>query len=202
MRLVQAIAHGERDRVSRMLAEAPDLALARLAVGATRQAAEEYFIDAITHYVYRGDSALHIAAAACEPDIARDLVKVGADVAAVNRRGAQPLHYAVDGIPVSAGWNPIARRQTVLCLVELGADPDAADKNGATPLHRAVRNRFAAAVKALLDAGADPHAANGRGSTAFELARWTTGRRGSGSAEAKAQQAEIIQLLGVSQRGI
>jgi Ankyrin repeats (many copies) len=198
MTLVWAIAQDDRGRVSELLASAPDLALARFALGATRQAAEEYFLEAIGHYVYGGDSALHIAAAAYDPGVVRELVGVGALVSAVNRRGAQPLHYAVDGSPGSARWNPVAQVETVFCLVELGADPSAADKNGTTPLHRAVRNRCAAAVRALLDVGADPHADNGRGSTAVQLARWTTGRPGSGSAEARAQQEEIVQLVRAS----
>ena len=124
---------------------------------------------------------MHIAAAAYEPGLTRALVTAGAIVRAANRRGAEPLHYAVDGIPGSARWNPVAQRETVLCLIELGADPKAVDKNGTTPLHRAVRNRCAAAVKVLLDVGVDPHSTNGSGSTAIQLARWTTGRGGSGS---------------------
>jgi ankyrin repeat protein len=94
-----------------------------------------------------------------------ELNHADAVVCAVNRRGAQPLHYAVDGIPGSVRCNPVTQRETVRCLIELGADPNAADANGTRPLHRAVRNRCAAAVGALLDAGADPHAENGGGST-------------------------------------
>lgn len=148
--------------------------------------------------MYRGDGALHVAAAAFEPDIVRALIAGGAPVCALNRRGGQPLHYAVDGSPGSARWNPAAQRETVLCLIELGAEPNAADKNGTMPLHRAIRNPCAAAVGALLDAGADPHAENGSGSTAWQLAHATTGRAGSGSTQTRAQQAEIIQLLRAS----
>ena len=80
-------------------------------------------------------------------------------------------------------------------LIEAGADPDAVAAGGVTALHRAVRNRCAAAVRALLDAGADPLRQNDNGSTAITLAQWTTGRGGTGSPEAKAQQADIIGML-------
>jgi hypothetical protein len=195
MRVARAIVSGDQARVLGLLAGSPELALACLAGGAIRHGAEEYFLDEIDHIVYAGDTALHIAAAAHEAGIARELVKAGASVAAANRRGAQPLHYAVDGIPGAARWNPDAQHDTVLCLLELGADPNAVDKNGTAPLHRAVRNRCAAAVEALLEMGADPHATNRSGSTAVQLAHWTTGRVGSGSAEARAQQEEILRLL-------
>jgi hypothetical protein len=47
----------------------------------------------------------------------------------------------------------------------------------------------------LLAAGADPYLTNDHGSTAFDLAQWTTGRGGSGTPQAKAEQQEIIRLL-------
>jgi hypothetical protein len=50
-------------------------------------------------------------------------------------------------------------------------------------------------VRALLDAGADPRRPNDAGSTPSSLARQTTGRGGTGSPEAKAEQAAIIALL-------
>jgi Ankyrin repeat len=95
----RAIAQGDRARVSGLLGTAPELAPARLTVGATRQGGGTYFLDEIDHHVYAGDTALHIAAAAYEADLVRELVTAGANVAAAHRRGAQPLHYAVDGIP-------------------------------------------------------------------------------------------------------
>lgn len=186
MTFARTIAQGDRARASALLAGAPELALTRLGVGTTRHGAKEYFLDGIDHHVYAGDTALHVVAAAYDADLVRELDNAGAIVAAANRRGAEPLHYAVDGTPGSARWNPVAQAATVLCLVALGADPNAVDKNGTTPLHRAVRNRCAAAVQALLEVGADPQATNGRGSTAVHLARWTSGRGGTGSAGARA----------------
>ena len=84
---------------------------------------------------------------------------------------------------------------TVACLIAAGADPNVNDKSGVAPLHRAVRSRCAAAVKVLLESGADVDAANGRGSTPLLLAMQNTGRGGTGSVRAKAQQAEILRLL-------
>lgn len=186
---VRSIARGERAQVSILLAAVPELAVA------TVGAAEQCFLDEITHQVYRGDTALHIAAAAYDAGLVRELVRAGAIVRAANRRGAEPLHYAVDGGPGSARWDPAAQHQTVLALVALGAGPGAFDKNGTAPLHRAVRNRCAVAVAALLAGGADPRAVNRNGSTPMQLAHWTTGRGGSGSPEARAQAAEIVRLL-------
>jgi ankyrin repeat protein len=192
--LMQAIAGDNRDDVARYLQADPGLASARFGRGASRQQPVDYFFTEIRHYVYRGDTALHIAAAAWATDLTRELGALGADVRAVNRRGAQPLHYAVDGGP-SERWDPDAQAATVKSLIGMGADVDAADKNGTTPLLRAIRNRSAPAVAALLDAGANRHATNKRGSTAQQLAAWTTGKSGSGSPAARAQQEEIIRLL-------
>ena len=62
-------------------------------------------------------------------------------------------------------------------------------------MHRAVRTRCAAAVRALLAGGADARRKNKRGSTPVALATRNTGRSGTGSLEAKAQQREILRLL-------
>jgi ankyrin repeat protein len=184
--LMRTIAQHDHAAVSARLDADAALASARLEAGATRQDPLNFFLAEISHHVYHGDTAVHVAAAASEPSIIRDLVARGGRVDAINRRGAQPLHYAVDGQQTG---------ETVSALIELGADPNVTDKNGTTPLLRAIRNRNAASVEALLDRGADIRATNKSGSTAFQLASWTTGKSGSGSEYAKAQQEEIVRLL-------
>jgi hypothetical protein len=195
MDLLRAIAVGDAATLLRLLAASPAVATARLEEGATRQTANAYYLDEIGHYLYAGDTALHVAAAAYQHQIARRLIAAGADVRAKNRRGAEPLHYAADGMPGSRTFNPRAQAATVACLIAAGAEPNAIDKSGVTPLHRAVRTRCAAAVGALLDGGADGRGKNKSGSTPMDLATQNTGRGGRGSPEAKAQQREIVRLL-------
>ena len=195
MGFARAVAAGDVGTASQLLAASPDLARVCLGQGATRQEAKEYFLDEIGHYVYRGDTALHVAAAAYRHEIARELIAAGADVHARNRRGAEPIHYAVDGNPASHRWNPEAQAETIIVLLETGADPNAIDESGVSPLHRAVRTRCAAAVRVLLDGGADVRCKNKNGSTPMQVATRNTGRGGTGSPEAKAQQKEILRLL-------
>jgi ankyrin repeat protein len=193
--LIGAIVDDDVATTSKLLARSEMLAREPAERGATRQEAKDYFLDEIGHYMYAGDTALHVAAAGYRTEIARLLLSAGADVGARNRRGAQPLHYAADGAPGSGQWNPVAQAETITGLIRAGADPNAVDMNGVTPLHRAVRTRCASAVRALLDGGADFRLTNSRGSTPLQLATRTTGRGGSGSAESKAQQIEIVRLL-------
>lgn len=155
------------------------------------KATETHFFDDIKHYIYAGDTALHMAAAAFRSDIAQALIDRGADLAARNRRGAQPLHYAAD----AHHWDPDAQAATISCLIAAGADPNATDKSGVAPLHRAVRTRCAAAVEALLAGGADPLRKNGNGSTPLHLAMHNTGKGGSGTERAHDQQRRIVALL-------
>lgn len=192
--LLDAIATDEAGAV-RLLEASPNLAAATVRDGATRAQAAPHFIASLACYAYEGDTALHFAAAAYRAGLVRRLVALGADVNARNRRGAAPLHYACVGDPSSGRWNPAAQVAAIEALIAAGADANAIDRNGATPLHRAVRTRCAAAVRALLAGGADASLRTKAGSSPARLAAVPAGRGGSGSPEAKAQQAEILRLL-------
>jgi hypothetical protein len=195
MELVRAIVRGDRP-----LAVSPELARSAFVGGATRADSVPHFLTSIGHYIYEGDTALHLAAAAYKSQAIRELVAAGASVRAKNRRGAEPLHYAADGGPSASTWNPGAQAETVTTLIELGADPDAVDQSGVSALHRAVRTRCTGAVRALLAGGANPLLKNKSGSLPMDLATQTTGRGGSGRPEAKQEQSEIVALLSASLR--
>jgi len=188
--LLIAIANGDHTAAADLLDATPSLATAGLA------RRDEFFLAERLAQVYEGDTALHAAAFSYDGEMARDLIERGADIRARNRRGAEPLHAAVMGGPGSASWNPPRQRSVILVLIEAGANPNATAAGGVTPLHRAARNRCSGAVETLLGAGADPRLRNDSGSTASDLAHWTTGRGGTGSAASKAEQRIILELLG------
>ncbi len=188
---VRQVVNGDIDDVSRRLAASPSLATLSSDVGATRRDASTFFFSKIAHYLYAGDTALHMAAAAFRRPVAELLIAHGSDCRAKNRRGAEPLHYAAD----ANRWNPRAQADMIKYLLSVGADPNAADSAGVAPLHRAVRTRSLPAVRALLNGGAKPRLPNKAGSTPLHLAVQTTGRGGSGSQHARQQQAGIIKLL-------
>src|SRR4051794_25214130 len=188
---VRCVVDGDLANVSRHLAASPSLATTAADIGATRQGATDFFFTAIAHYMYSGDTALHMAAAAFRRPIAELLVAHGAECRARNRRGAEPLHYAAD----ANRREPRAQADVITYLLSAGADPSAVDKPGVAALHRAVRTRSLAAVQALLDGGANPRQANKAGSTPLHLAVQPTGRGGSGSETAIRQQEAIIRLL-------
>ena len=86
----RAIAARDAPAVARTLDATPELASAAIRTGASRGGATDYFLDDIRHYVYAGDTGLHVAAAAYDGAVARSLVAKGAAVRARNRRGAEP----------------------------------------------------------------------------------------------------------------
>jgi len=175
-------------RVEELLKQDPPLA--------TQTLKEARFEPEIAHWIYAGDTALHVAAAGYRVEIAQKLLAAGADPGFVGKhRHSQPLHYASDGHLDSPCWDAARQVAMIHLLLRAGADLHAQDKNGATPLHRAVRTRSAAAVECLLAAGANVSLTSKPGSTPFHLAVQNTGRGGSGEEKAKAAQREIIQTF-------
>jgi ankyrin repeat protein len=185
------IVGGSLDDLARCLALHPGLATTPAAVGATRKDPSTFFLTGINHHIYRGDTPLHVAAAAFRRPAAQFLVVHGADCGAKNRRGAEPLHYAADANHGQAA----AQADTIEYLTSAGANPNAVDIAGVTPLHRAVRTRSIAAVRALIAAGADPRQPNRNGSRPLHLAVQNTGRGGSGTDDARQRQAAIVTVL-------
>jgi hypothetical protein len=185
--LLTAILDNDRPRVEKLLKADPGLA--------TRLIDEARLYEStIFHWIYVGDTALHLAAAGYRVEIVRRLLAAGADPnAAMNHRQSGPLHYAADGYINGPAWDAKRQVTTIGVLLDAGADIHAQDKNGAAPLHRAVRTRCAAAVQCLLKAGADPTLKNKSGSTPFHLAVQDTGRGGSGADVARAAQRQIIK---------
>src|SRR5437763_1224491 len=109
LELIRHVVNGDLDAVCGQLAVTPGLATATADVGASRGNAEEFFFAEIRHYLYAGDTALHMAAAAFQSTIAKLLIEHGADLNVKNRRGQQPLHYAAD----SNRWEPDAQVETI-----------------------------------------------------------------------------------------
>jgi uncharacterized protein len=105
----------------------------------------------------RGESPLMLASLRGQEDVAKSLMKKGADV---NKTGWTPLHYAA-----SAG-----KLALMTLLIENHAYIDAESPNGTTPLMMAAMYGTGAAVDLLLQEGADPQLKNQQGLTALQFA--------------------------------
>jgi hypothetical protein len=187
--LLAAINSDDRATVKDLIKKSPALATESIQVSKLYQA--EVF-----HWIYVGDTALHLASAGYRVEIVRALLAAGADPnAATNQRRSTPFHYASDGYIVGPAWNEARQLKTISALLAAGAHVNAQDKNGATALHRAVRTRCAAAVRLLMASGADPLLRNNSGSTPFHLAVQNTGRGGSGAEESREAQKKIVQTF-------
>ena len=187
--LLGAIEDDDRGLVHTLLEKQPELATFRIST-------PKLYENLIFHWIYVGDTPLHLAAAGYRVEILEMFLAAGADSnAASNHRRGTPLHYAADGFITGPAWDAARQVKTIERLLAAGANIDFQDKNGASALHRAVRTRCAKAVECLLRLGCDVLARNAAGSTAFHLAVQNTGRGGSGTPEAKAAQREIIQAF-------
>ena len=184
--IFEAVLNGEQ-AVVRVLASAPE--------AHREQASRDILVEAIPHWLYVGDTPLHLAAAALRQGVAEILLRSGSDPNVENRRAATPLHYACDARPRLGGiWDPEAQGALIGLLVEHGARVDHPDSGGATPLHRAVRARSVGAVRDLLSFGASTDCRlRARGSTPLHLAAQSTGASGTGGTVEL--QLEIVGLL-------
>jgi ankyrin repeat protein len=110
-----------------------------------------------------GFTALHYASFFNQPTIARELVRRGADVAAVsmNPMEVTPLHSAA-----AAHATEIVRM-----LVESDAPVNAKQHGGWTALHAAADNGDEEMIKILLQHGADPLAQNDDGKIPAQIAQ-------------------------------
>src|SRR5262245_21580766 len=188
-KMISAIVGDDATEAKRLLDSDPGLAKRLI------QKPKLYDSD-IFHWIYVGDTLLHLAAAGYRVEIVQLLIASGADPnSAKNMRKSSPLHYAADGFVTGPTWDAKLQVDTIRCLLRNGAEINLRDMNGATPLHRAVRTRCAAAVKCLLKAGSDPTLKNKPGSTPFHLAVQNTGRGGSGDPKAVSAQREIIKTF-------
>src|SRR3954447_10239485 len=85
----------------------------------------------IFHWIYAGDTALHLAAAGYRVEMVKLLLAAGADPnAAKNMRKSSPLHYAADGFITGPAWDAKRQLETIRCLLENGANIHLQDMNG------------------------------------------------------------------------
>jgi len=107
---------------------------------------------------------LHYAVTSSRTEMIAYLIAEGADLAAADRTGMQPLHVAIV-------QHAPDRPDQVAQLLDAGAGIGAQDDFGDTPLHQAAMFGKIRILKYLLERGADPSVKNKEGLTPLELAR-------------------------------
>jgi len=104
--ILTGILDDDRPRVKKLLEADPRLATCL--IDAARLHESKFF-----HWIYVGDTALHVAAAGYRVELVRLLLAAGADpTSTTNHRQSGPLHYAADGYINGPNWN--AKRQVRL----------------------------------------------------------------------------------------
>ena len=110
-----------------------------------------------------GRTPLHTAAVIGSPDVAKALLRAGANVLARDMDGSTPLHQTaqrVQGLPLGADEDEMARRREGMtavaeALLSGGAPSEVWNRYGNTPLHLAAETGALDVVTALVEAGAD-----------------------------------------------
>src|SRR5258708_22465187 len=137
----EAVALGDKERVSAMLADHPSL---------------------LHEFTPDGFPPAGLAIFFRHPDLARDLIERGADVSAAARNAQRvaPVHAAASGGDTAS----------MRLLLSRGPDPNARQQQGYAPLHASAINDDRATAEVLLAHGADPNARNDDGKTPADFA--------------------------------
>ena len=110
--ILAAILENDRESVEKLLR-----ADAELATRVVKDA--RLYESKIFHWIYVGDTALHLAAAGYRVEIAELLLTAGANPnAAMNHRQSGPLHYAADGYINGPAWDAERQVKTIRCLLD------------------------------------------------------------------------------------
>jgi len=163
--LMHAYYRGRKDIAELILNSRSDLDIFE-AVAAGRAETVSAILDRTpaqgTNWSADGFTPLHFAAFFGQSEIARELVRRGADVSAVsmNPMEVTPLHSAA---AAHAG-------EIVSMLLESGAPVNAKQHGGWTALHAAADNGDTEMIKMLLQHGADPVMQNDDGKTPANVA--------------------------------
>jgi ankyrin repeat protein len=164
--LMHAYYRGRRDIADVILNARTDLDVFEAATSGQAQRVSEILDRDVAQakaWSADGFTALHFAAFFNQPTIARELVRRGADVAAVsmNPMEVTPLHSAA-----AAHTTEIVRM-----LVESDAPVNAKQHGGWTALHSAADNGDEEMIKILLQHGADPLTQSDDGKTPAQIAQ-------------------------------
>src|SRR5438477_8768476 len=112
--ILTAILDDDRPRVKNLLKADP-----RLATCLINEA--RLYESKIVHWIYVGDTALHLAAAGYRVELVDLLLAAGANPNAVtNHRRSGPLHYAADGYVISPTWDADRQVKTIRRLLDAG----------------------------------------------------------------------------------
>jgi ankyrin repeat protein len=164
--LMHAYYRGQRDIADLILNSRSDLDIFEAtASGKSEVVAAMLDRDPTQASAWSGDgfTPLHFAAFFNQPAIAHELVRRGADMAAIsmNPMEVTPLHSAAAALAT----------EIVRMLVESGAPVNARQHGGWTALHGAADNGDEEMIKILLQHGADPLAQSDDGKTPVQIAQ-------------------------------
>ena|ERR1041385_5343114 len=163
--LMNALYRGRHDMVEVLLASAPPLDIFEAAsLGNGGRLGELLSADATLANSVSADgfTPLHFACFFRQEGSARQLLKAGAEPAAIARNNmkVQPLHSAAAA----------RQRHIVEMLLHAGAPVNAKQQGGWTALHAAAQHGDRETAELLLEYGADPAQANDEGKTPLDLA--------------------------------